>query len=105
MCSICLDSFCEINNNVLTTCCNHRFHKECFKECVRYGIKECPICRRDIESDISKYSFEVKVVDPVIQIVSNDSEIDDNRSRYMEPSKIDWFHFIIKFGFRGNKIH
>ena len=102
MCSICLDSFSEINNNVLTTCCNHRFHEGCFKECVRYGIKECPICRRDIESDISKYSFEVKVVDPVIQIVDNDydSDSESSGSRDVEPSKIDWFHFLIKFGFR-----
>ena len=70
MCSICLELELESNNTnntnmvsgVITTLCNHTFHKKCLQSCIHYGIKECPLCRTNIESDVKKYGLEVKPI-------------------------------------------
>jgi hypothetical protein len=125
MCSICLELELESNNTnntnmvsgVITTLCNHTFHKKCLQSCIHYGIKECPLCRTNIESDIKKYGFEVKPVIPVESKVESESESEseyyydsddtvpamDNSTYEQEPGRrttVDRFHFLYSFGFR-----
>ena len=124
MCSICLESVSEseLNNSVITTLCNHTFHKKCLQSCIHYGIKECPLCRTNIESDIKKYGFEVKPIsseseyylDDYYDYDSDDTvPAMDNSDRNEQPSGgvvgggvgggvggTDRFHFLYSFGFR-----
>ena len=124
MCSICLESVSELELNtnevcVITTLCNHTFHKKCLQSCIHYGIKECPLCRTNIESDIKKYGFEVKPIsseseyylDDYYDYDSDDTvPAMDNSDRNEQPSGdgggdgdgggTDRFHFLYSFGFR-----
>jgi len=128
MCSICLESVSESelntneNNSVITTLCNHTFHKKCLQSCIHYGIKECPLCRTNIESDIKKYGFEVKPIsseseyylDDYYDYDSDDTvPAMDNSDRNEQPASggvvgvvggvgggTDRFHFLYSFGFR-----
>ena len=124
MCSICLESVSESelntkkNNSVITTLCNHTFHKKCLQSCIHYGIKECPLCRTNIESDIKKYGFEVKPIsseseyylDDYYDYDSDDTVPTMDNSDRNEQNLVvvvggvvggtDRFHFLYSFGFR-----
>lgn len=43
-CVICLDSGCEDDKNMITTPCNHKFHKECIMKWCNVKTT-CPMCR------------------------------------------------------------
>jgi len=98
--------------SVITTLCNHTFHKKCLQSCIHYGIKECPLCRTNIESDIKKYGFEVKPVIPVGSKAESESEYEydynsddtipamDNEQPGTLTTTVDRFHFLYSFGFR-----
>ena len=76
ICSICLDT---ITDNSIILKCNHVYHKECLKECIRHKIKsiefnkiECPNCREEIketkDEDINNMIKELnaKVINQLI---------------------------------------
>ena len=47
ICPICLE---ELENNSITTICNHNFHKKCFENYNLYNLNNlnnlnCPVCR------------------------------------------------------------
>lgn len=48
-CSICLE---ELKNNIYISPCNHRFHKKCIKNYIKYNTDHetpslCPLCKAD----------------------------------------------------------
>lgn len=49
LCSVCLD---YLNESVHRTKCNHDFHVDCLRECLRDKLStmrvECPLCRKDL---------------------------------------------------------
>lgn len=93
-CSICLES---CTDDVMITTCNHTFHKECLQKSVSYGMKTCPICRGNIDTDISKHNFNVSEMS--IQNLGDDYDSDVSEQEYV-PDSVDWFHFFVRFGFR-----
>lgn len=44
ICAICLNEFDDENINEITIC-GHKFHKECFDECLK-KCNKCPMCRK-----------------------------------------------------------
>ena len=57
-CPICLDT---MENNIITTTCNHTFHKECFEHWAKYK-NSCPLCRLSFYKTYScnSYRFGLK---------------------------------------------
>ena len=46
-CVICLG---YLKNTTIVMVCLHRFCEECIHKCIRFGMKECPSCRKPIPS-------------------------------------------------------
>ena len=49
-CPICLDI---IDNDIITTSCNHRFHNTCFSAWHNDGNYNCPVCRSTNCTDLN----------------------------------------------------
>jgi len=58
-CSICFDTNCtNESEDVITLECNHKFHKTCLKTHVEINNKICPMCRKNIEDEITEEKIE-----------------------------------------------
>ena len=54
-CCICLN---KLNSNgKVTLTCGHSIHLNCFIECLKNDIINCPICRKKIPETITFYNF------------------------------------------------
>jgi hypothetical protein len=51
-CSICLEEFIK-DEKVNITPCNHLFHLQCLKDLVNNKIKNCPVCRGNLDEPIN----------------------------------------------------
>lgn len=69
-CSICFDTNTNTNSNedqdVVTLECKHKFHKTCLKTHVETNNKICPMCRKNIENEITEEERESEwIINPL----------------------------------------
>ncbi len=68
-CSICLESFNNINKETIITNCKHQFHKSCLDSWTKIN-NSCPNCRTDINYKQYKV-YEINKRYKVYQIYTN----------------------------------
>ena len=64
-CSICLE---EMNSDMLTTRCLHKFHKTCLDQSIRFSVN-CPLCRSDISDIYPEILSNDRVESKVIELI------------------------------------
>jgi hypothetical protein len=95
-CGICLCNICE-NNEITNTSCNHKFHKECFNEYMKFHIAKpiirCPICRNSLPNKM----YVEKNIEPINFVEINNRAFMQNIHSIIEIFKIALYSTLFIF--------
>ena len=98
ICCICLE---DMNDNIHTLKCNHKFHSDCIIETFRNGLTDCPLCRQKapvrnpylyighLEFKLLKsYAKKKNANKNLVELFQKYNKLKENMKEYKSQSKI-----------------